>query len=69
MMNFMILRIKLFLHQLHHQKGGTSKGVIVEQIIRLTGLLDPKVNIRPSLGQIDDLVENRERVRRKNVFL
>ena len=29
---------------------------IVEQVIRPTGLLDPKIEIRPSLGQIDDLV-------------
>ncbi len=31
-------------------------GVIVEQIIRPTGLLDPAVEVRPSLGQIDDLI-------------
>jgi len=31
-------------------------GVVVEQIIRPTGLLDPKVEIRPSNGQIDDLI-------------
>ena len=29
---------------------------VVEQIIRPTGLLDPKISIRPSLGQIDDLI-------------
>ena len=47
-----------------------SKGVIVEQIIRPTGLLDPKVDIRPSLGQIDDLVgEIRYRVKRKERIL
>ena len=47
-----------------------SKGVIVEQIIRPTGLLDPKVDIRPSLGQIDDLVgEIRYRVNRKERIL
>ena len=33
-----------------------SEGVIVEQIIRPTGLLDPQINVRPSLNQIDDLV-------------
>ncbi len=34
-----------------------SEGVIVEQIIRPTGLLDPKILVRPSRGQIDDLLE------------
>lgn len=33
-----------------------SEGVVVEQIIRPTGLLDPKIDVRPSLNQIDDLV-------------
>lgn len=34
-----------------------SGGVYVEQVIRPTGLLDPIIEIRPSLNQIDDLVE------------
>ncbi len=34
-----------------------SDGVIVEQIIRPTGLLDPKIEVRPSENQIDDLME------------
>ncbi len=34
-----------------------SQGVFVEQVIRPTGLLDPVIEIRPSLNQIDDLVE------------
>jgi len=34
-----------------------SEGVIVEQVIRPTGLLEPKMEIRPSLNQIDDLME------------
>ncbi len=34
-----------------------SQGVFVEQIIRPTGLLDPIIEVRPSLNQIDDLVE------------
>jgi excinuclease ABC subunit B len=34
-----------------------SQGVYVEQIIRPTGLLDPIIEVRPSLNQIDDLVE------------
>jgi excinuclease ABC subunit B len=32
-------------------------GVVVEQIVRPTGLLDPPIEIRPSLNQIDDLLE------------
>ncbi len=32
-------------------------GVLVEQIVRPTGLLDPPIEIRPSLNQIDDLME------------
>lgn len=34
-----------------------SEGVVVEQIIRPTGLLDPKIEVRPSTHQIDDLLE------------
>ena len=34
-----------------------SEGIYVEQIIRPTGLLDPVVEVRPSLNQIDDLIE------------
>ncbi len=34
-----------------------SEGVVVEQIIRPTGLLDPVIEVRPSLNQIDDLIE------------
>lgn len=34
-----------------------SEGVVVEQIIRPTGLLEPEIEIRPSKGQIDDLIE------------
>ena len=41
-----------------------SGGVIVEQIIRPTGLIDPEVEIRPVKGQVDDLLQEiRERVR------
>ncbi|QMW00485.1 excinuclease ABC subunit UvrB [Spirosoma foliorum] len=35
-----------------------SDGVIVEQLIRPTGLLDPEIEVRPSLNQIDDLLES-----------
>lgn len=34
-----------------------SEGVIVEQVIRPTGLLDPIIDVRPSLNQIDNLIE------------
>jgi excinuclease ABC subunit B len=34
-----------------------TEGVFVEQVIRPTGLLDPEIEIRPSLNQIDDLIE------------
>ena len=34
-----------------------SEGVVVEQVIRPTGLLDPLIEVRPSLNQIDDLLE------------
>ena len=34
-----------------------SEGVVVEQIIRPTGLLDPEIDVRPSGNQIDDLLE------------
>ncbi len=34
-----------------------SEGIYVEQIIRPTGLLDPIIEVRPSLNQIDDLIE------------
>ena len=34
-----------------------SEGVIIDQLIRPTGLLDPPIDVRPSLNQIDDLME------------
>jgi excinuclease ABC subunit B len=34
-----------------------AEGVVVEQIIRPTGLLDPEIEVRPSINQIDDLLE------------
>jgi excinuclease ABC subunit B len=47
-----------------------SGGVVVEQIIRPTGLLDPEVDVRPVRGQIDDLLhEVRERVAHKERVL
>jgi excinuclease ABC subunit B len=41
-----------------------SAGVVVEQVIRPTGLVDPEVEIRPVKGQIDDLLaEIRDRAK------
>jgi excinuclease ABC subunit B len=34
-----------------------TEGLFVEQVIRPTGLLDPEIEVRPSLNQIDDLIE------------
>ncbi|MBK6929835.1 MAG: excinuclease ABC subunit UvrB [Saprospirales bacterium] len=34
-----------------------TEGVVVEQLVRPTGLLDPPIDVRPSLNQIDDLME------------
>jgi excinuclease ABC subunit B len=39
-----------------------SEGVIVEQVIRPTGLLDPIIEIRPSKGQVDDLLDEIRKV-------
>jgi len=36
---------------------GQTGGVIVEQVVRPTGLLEPPIDVRPSLNQIDDLLE------------
>ncbi|RKY74153.1 MAG: excinuclease ABC subunit B [Candidatus Latescibacterota bacterium] len=47
-----------------------SKGVVVEQIIRPTGLMDPKITVRPVKGQVDDLLEEiRIRVKQKERVL
>jgi len=47
-----------------------SGGVVVEQIIRPTGLLDPIIDVRPIKGQVDDLLaEIRDRVARKERVL
>ena len=47
-----------------------SGGVIVEQLIRPTGLLDPIIEVRPSMNQVDDLMEEIEvRIRREERVL
>ena len=47
-----------------------AEGVVVEQVIRPTGLLDPEIEVRPSENQIDDLLEEiRLRIDRKERVL
>jgi excinuclease ABC subunit B len=47
-----------------------SQGVVVEQIIRPTGLIDPPIDVRPVKGQVDDLLQEiRGRVARKERVL
>lgn len=47
-----------------------SEGVVIEQIIRPTGLLDPIIDVRPSKNQIDDLLDEiDERVKKKERVL
>jgi len=47
-----------------------SNGVVVEQIIRPTGLMDPRIEIRPVINQVDDLIARiRERVGRNERVL
>jgi len=49
---------------------GRSRGEFVEQVIRPTGLIDPEVIVKPTKGQIDDLVsEIRERAQRDERIL
>ena len=43
-----------------------SEGVVVEQIIRPTGLLDPIIEIKPTINQIDDILDEIEKVVNKN---
>ncbi len=43
-----------------------SDGVVVEQLIRPTGLLDPIIDVRPSLNQVDDLLGEIEIVTKRN---
>jgi excinuclease ABC subunit B len=47
-----------------------SAGIIVEQVIRPTGLVDPEVEVRPVKGQVDDLLEEiRQRAQRNERVL
>ena len=47
-----------------------SEGVVVEQVIRPTGLLDPEIEVRPTENQIDDLMDEiQQRIERKERVL
>ena len=47
-----------------------AEGVVVEQLIRPTGLLDPEIEVRPTENQIDDLMEEiQQRIQRKERVL
>ena len=47
-----------------------SEGIFVEQVIRPTGLLDPKIEVRPSQNQIDDLLDEiNERIKKEERVL
>ena len=43
-----------------------SEGIVVEQIIRPTGLLDPIIEVKPTTNQIDDILDEIEKVVNKN---
>jgi len=43
-----------------------TEGIITEQIVRPTGLLDPRIEVRPSMNQIDDLLEEIQKRIEKN---
>jgi excinuclease ABC subunit B len=46
------------------------EGVVAEQLVRPTGLLDPPISVRPSINQVDDLLEEiDERIKRKHRVL
>jgi excinuclease ABC subunit B len=42
-----------------------TEGVVVEQVVRPTGLLDPPIEVRPSVNQVDDLLEEIDRTVKK----
>ncbi|HMF51383.1 MAG TPA: excinuclease ABC subunit UvrB [Candidatus Saccharimonadales bacterium] len=53
-----------------HYELGASKGAVVEQVIRPTGLMDPVIIVRPARSQVDDLLEEiRKRVECKERVL
>ncbi len=57
-------------YELEKSHPSTGSGLVVEQIIRPTGLVDPKITIRPARGQVDDLIPRiEERVAAKERVL
>ena len=44
-----------------------TKGVFTEQLIRPTGLIDPEIEVRPTDAQIDDLIEEVNKVTKRNL--
>ncbi|MEY3433610.1 MAG: hypothetical protein RL131_1546, partial [Bacteroidota bacterium] len=42
-----------------------TEGVVVEQVVRPTGLLDPPIEVRPSINQVDDLLEEIDKTVKK----
>lgn len=45
---------------------GKSEGIVAEQLIRPTGLLDPIIEVRPSINQIDDLLEEVDKIAKRD---
>ena len=43
-----------------------SEGIVVDQVVRPTGLLDPVIDVRPSVNQIDDLIEEVQQCTERN---
>ena len=57
-------------YELKRSNLSTGKGQVVQQVIRPTGLVDPKITIRPARGQVDDLIPRIEgRVAKKERVL
>jgi excinuclease ABC subunit B len=48
-----------------HYELDHSEGIVVEQVVRPTGLLDPPIEIRPSVNQIDDLLDQIDKTVKK----
>ena len=66
---FISFCLSIFLSNLHINKFINEikeSGAIVEQIIRPTGLVDPEISVRPTIGQINDLIEEAKKVIEKD---
>jgi excinuclease ABC subunit B len=44
-----------------------TEGVVVEQVVRPTGLLEPPIEVRPSVNQIDDLLDEIDKTVKKEI--